>query len=195
MEAKIPRARWQVWISVSATAGLVFFYLYASRWQFDPSPTTTASPDAKSSDPSFSGHRTPIKPAPVVSGDRTPEAARSEFKLAVSGVMITSASRTALISVDDRPAAAFAEGQQIVDGVVLYAVNPDRIVVKRGDDLVRLAVRGVQSAESAASELPSAASELPSAGTELPAWVADPASTDSPLPGTDQKPRRRDSSD
>jgi len=188
MEAKTPRARWQVWISVSAAAGLIFFYLYASRWQSDPSPAPTASPDAKPSDPSFSGHRTPIKPAPVVSGDRTPEAAWSEFKLAVSGVMITSASRTALISVDDRPAAPFAEGQQVVDGVVLYAVNPDRIVVKRGDDLVRLPVRGVQSAESAASG-------LPSASTELPAWVADPASTDSPPPGTDQKPRRRDPSD
>jgi type II secretory pathway component PulC len=176
MEAKTPRPRWQVWISVSAAAGLIFFYLYASRWQFDPSPTPTASPDAKSSDPSFSGHRTPIKPAPVVSGDRT-----SEFKLAVSGVMITAASRTALISIDDRPAAPFVEGQQIVDGVVLNAVNPDRIVVKRGDDLVRLPVRGVQSAESARSE--------------LPAWVAEPASTDPPSPGTEQKPRPRDPSD
>ena len=179
MEAKTPRARWQVWISVSAAAGLIFFYLYASRWQFDPSPTTTASPDAKSSDPSFSGHRTPIKPAPVVSGDRTPEAAKSGFKLAVSGVMITEAARTALISVDDRPAVPFVEGQQIVDGVVLYTVNRDRIVVKRGDDLVRLPVRGVQSARSA--------------GSELPTWVAEPASTDPPPPGTEQKPRPRDS--
>jgi len=179
MEAKTPRARWQVWISVSAAAGLIFFYLYASRWQFDPSPTTTASPDAKSSDRSFSGHQTPIKPAPVVSGDRTPEAVRSGFELAVSGVMITAASRTALISVDDRPAAPFVEGQQIVDGVVLYTVSPDRIVVKRGDDLVRLPVRGVQSARSA--------------GSELPAWVAEPASIDPLSPGTEQERRPRDS--
>ncbi len=93
--------------------------------------------------------------------------------------MITAASRTALISVDGRPAASFVVGQQIVDGVVLYAVNPDRIVVKRGDDLVRLPVRGVQSAGSA--------------GSGLTAGGVEPVSTDPPPAGTEQGPRQRDS--
>jgi hypothetical protein len=178
MEAKAQRARRLVWISVSAVAvaGLIFYYFYASRSQVDPSPEPAAGSNVKSSDLSFSGRRTPTGAAPVVDRDPTPQVAASEFKLAVSGVMITAASRTALISVDDRPAAPFVEGQQIVDGVVLYAVNPDRIVVKRGDDLLRFPVRGAQSARSAVSEL--------SAGG---------APTDPPPPGTEQEPRRRDS--
>src|SRR5712691_5823938 len=150
MEVKTPRARRQVWISVWAAAGLIFCYLYASPWQLDPSPiaTPTTSPNAKSSDPSFSGDRTPIEPAPIVNGDRTPRVATSEFKLTVNGVVITAASRIALISVDNRPVAPFVEGQQIIDGVVLHTVNPDQIVVKRGDELVRLPLRRVQSAGS-----------------------------------------------
>jgi hypothetical protein len=90
--------------------------------------------------------------------------------------MITAASRTALISVDDRPAVPFVEGQQIVDGVVLYAVNPDRVVVKRGEDLLRFPVRGAQSAGSAGNELP-----------------AEPVPTDVPPEATEQGPRRRNS--
>ena len=167
-----------VWISVLAAAGLIFYYFYASRSQVDPPPAPAAGPSVKSSDLSFSGRRTPTEAAPAVDRPPAPQVAASEFKLAVSGVMITAASRTALISVDDRPAAPFAEGQQIVDGVVLYAVSPDRIVVKRGDDLVRLPVRGVQSAGSAGSELPGG---------------AEPASTDQPAPGTPEGARRRDS--
>jgi hypothetical protein len=58
----------------------------------------------------------------------------------------------------------------------LYAVNPDRIVVKRGDDLLRLPVRGVQSAGSSGSEL-----------------SVEPVPTDPPPAGTEQGPRRRDS--
>jgi len=93
--------------------------------------------------------------------------------------MITAASRTALISVDDRPAAPFVEGQQIADGLVLYSVNPDRIVVKHGDDLVRLPLRGVQSRGSA--------------GSELSAGGMEPVPTDPRPAGSEQGPRRRDS--
>ena len=101
--------------------------------------------------------------------------------MAVNGVMITATSRIALISVDDRPAAPFVEGQQIIDRVVLYAVNPDRIVVKRGDDLVSLPLRRVPSAGSAASELSAGGAEL--------------VSTDPPPAGTEPAPRRRDPAD
>ena len=179
MKANTPRARRLAWISVSAAAGLLFFYFYTSLSQVDPSPVPAAGPNVKSSDLSFSGRRTPIEAAPVVDRGPTPQAATSELKLAVNGVMITAASRTALISVDGRPAAPFVVGQQIVDGVVLYAVNPDRIVVKRGDDLVRLPVRGVQSAGSA--------------GSGLTAGGVEPVSTDPPPAGTEQGPRQRDS--
>jgi type II secretory pathway component PulC len=179
METKTRRARWLVWISVSAAAGLIFYYFYASRSQVDPSPAPAATPDAKSSDLSFSGRPTLTEAAPVVKKGPIPQAPTSESKLAVNGVMITTAARTALISVDDRPAAPFVEGQQIVAGVVLYAVNPDRIVVKRGGDLVRLPVRGAQSPGSA--------------GSELPDGGAGPASTDPPPPGTEEEVRRRDS--
>jgi hypothetical protein len=82
--------------------------------------------------------------------------------------MITPASRAALISVDDRPATLFVEGQQVVDGVVLYALNPDGIVVKRGDEFLRLPLRGVQSAGSA-----DAVQSGGSAGVELPAWATE----------------------
>jgi hypothetical protein len=175
MKAKTQRTRRLFWMSVSAVAGLIF-YFYASRSQLDPSPAPAAGSNVKSSDLSFSGRRTLIEAAPVVDRDPAPQVAASEFKLAVSGVMITAASRTALISVDDRPAAPFVEGQPIVDGIVLYAVNPDRIVVKRGDDLLRLPVRGVQSAGSSGSEL-----------------SVEPVPTDPPPAGTEQGPRRRDS--
>src|SRR6266852_1795471 len=101
MEAKTPRARRLIWISVSAAAGLTFFYFYASRSQVDPSPAPAAGPSAESGDPSFSGRRTPIGPAPVVERGSTPQATTGEFRLAVNGVMITAGSRIALISVDD----------------------------------------------------------------------------------------------
>jgi hypothetical protein len=147
------RARRLAWISVSALAGLIFYYFYDSHSQVDPSPAPTAVPDTKSSDPSLSGRRSPIEAAPVVDRSAPPRVAASESKLTVNGVMITAASRTALISVDDRPAVAFVEGQQIADGVILYSVRRDRIEVKRGDDLVRLPLRGVQSSGSAGNGL------------------------------------------
>jgi hypothetical protein len=157
------RARRIAWISVSALAGLMFFYFYASTSQVDPSPAPAAGPNVKSGD-------LPIDRDPA------PQVAASEFKFAVNGVMITAAARTALISVDGRPAAPFVEGQQIGDGVVLYAVNPDRVVVKRGDDLVRLPVRGVQSAGN------------PGSGLSI-----EPVPTDPPPASTEQGPRQRDS--
>ena len=176
MQAKTQTARRLAWISVSAVAGLMFFYFYASRSQVDPSPAPAADANVKSSDLPLSGRRTLTEPGPVVRRDPTPQATGDEFRLAVNGVMITAAARTALISVDGRPAAPFAEGQQIVDGVVLYAVNPDRIVVKRGEDLVRLPVRGGQSAGSAGSQL-----------------SAEPVSTNSPPGAIELGQRQRDS--
>jgi len=163
----------------SAVAGLIFFYFYASRSQVDPSPAPAADPNVKTTDLPFSERRTLTEPGTVVDRGPTPQVGASELKLAVNGVMITAAARTALISVDGRRAAPFVVGQQIVDGVVLYAVNPDRIVVKRGDDLVRLPVRGVQSAGSADSG--------------LSAEGVEPVPTDPPPAGTEQGPRQRDS--
>ncbi|TMH41856.1 MAG: hypothetical protein E6H49_16620 [Betaproteobacteria bacterium] len=169
--AKTRRARWLVWIPVSALAGLLLYYFHGSRPQVDASPAAAAGSDAKSADPSLSSRRSPIEAAP--------QRAASEFKLVVNGVMITAGSRTALISVDDRPAAPFLEGQQIADGVVLHSVRPDRVMVKRGDDLLRLPLRGVQSSGSAGSE--QSAGGLESIPTDLP-----PA-------GSEQGPRPRDS--
>ena len=177
--AKTRRARRLAWISVSALAGLTFYYFYDSRPQVDPSPAPAAVPDTKSSDPSLSGRRSPNETAPAVDRNAPPQVAASESKLAVNGVMITAASRTALISVDDRPAVPFVEGQQIADGIILYSVKRDRIEVKRGDDLVRLPLRGVQSSGSA--------------GSELSAGVLEPVPSDPPPAGSDQGPRRRDS--
>jgi len=105
--------------------------------------------------------------------------AASESKLAVNGVIITAASRTALISVDDRPAVPFVEGQQIADGIILYSVKRDRIEVKRGDDLVRLPLRGVQSSGSA--------------GNGLSTGRLEPVPGDQPPAGNDPGPRQRDS--
>jgi hypothetical protein len=153
MMAQTRRARRLAWISVSALAGLIFYYFYDSRSQVDPSSAPAVVPDTKSSDPSRSGRRSSIEVGPVVDRNAPPQVAASESKLAVNGVMITAASRTALISVDDRPAVPFVEGQQIADGVVLYSVGPDRIEVKRGDDLVRLPLRGVQSPGNAGNGL------------------------------------------
>jgi len=175
MEAKTRRARRLVWISVLALVGLIFYYFYGSPQQVDPSLAPAAGLDAKSSDP----RRSPIEVAPAVDRNAAPQGAASEFRLAVSGVMITAASRAALISVDDRPAAPFVEGQRIADGVVLYSVSPDRIVIRHGDDLVRLPLRGVQSSGSA--------------GSELPAAGLEPVPTDPPPARFEQGPRQRDS--
>jgi len=176
--AKTRRARWLVWISVSALAALISYYFYGSRSHVDASPAPAAGSDAISGDPS-ARPRSPIKAAPVVDGNAAPHGAASEPKLVVNGVMITAKSRTALISVDDRPAAAFLEGQQIANGVVLHSVSPDRVVVKRGDDLVRLPLRGAQSSASAVGE--------PSAGG------LESIPTDLSPAGFEQGPRRRDS--
>jgi hypothetical protein len=67
------------------------------------------------------------------------------------------ASRAALISVDARPAALFAEGEQLADGVVLVSINPNWVVVKRGNELLQLPVRGNGSPASAAGGLDVAA--------------------------------------
>ena len=60
------------------------------------------------------------------------------------------ASRSALIAVDDKPTSLFVEGAQLGDGLVLVSVGPDRIVVKRGNELLRVPVRGKGPTEGAA---------------------------------------------
>ena len=86
------------------------------------------------------------------------------------------ASRAALIAVDDKPATVFVEGAQVADGLVLLSVGPDRIMVKRGDEILRLPVRGGGSTEGVAGGLdagnsnsdyaPILQTPLPPAGTE-----------------------------
>lgn len=80
-------------------------------------------------------------------------------------------SKAALISVDDRPAVLFVEGEQIADRVILYAVNPNRIVVKRGDELLRFPLRRLESTGDAPGPLPAAEADstepqVPPPGTE-----------------------------
>src|SRR5437899_13106756 len=103
--AKTRRARWPVWIPVSALAGLLLYYFHGSRPQVDASPAPAAGSDAKSADPSLSSPRSPL--------DAPPQRAPSEFKHVVNGGMITAGSRTALTSGDDRPAPPFLTGRQI----------------------------------------------------------------------------------
>lgn len=166
MEAGKSRGR-LVWISVLAVAGLMFFYLYASRSPLESSSTApSAGSNAESTVPSLPRHPAKIEPATAVGRDPSPQAATSEFKLTVNGVLITRASRAALISVDDRTEGVFVVGQQIVDGVVLDAVNPDRIVVKRGGDLVSVPLQSVRSRASAQSAA-KALDELSAEGAEV----------------------------
>ncbi len=179
--AKTRKAWWLVWIPVSGLAGLMLYYFDGSRSQVDAPPAPAAGgSDAQSSDLSLSWRRLPIEAAPSVDRNAALQRAMSEFKLVVNGVMITAGSKTALISVDDRPAAPFLEGEQIASGVVLYTVSPDRVVVKRGDDLVRLPVRGGVQASG-------------NAGSEQSAGGLASIPSDSPPAGSEQDPRRRDS--
>lgn len=193
MEARTPRLHRIVWISVSAAVGFIFFYYYSSRSPVDSLPEPVGGPVAESGVLSLSGRSAMIAPAPAVGRDPARQAAASTPKLAVNGVMITPASRAALISVDGRPPTLFAEGEQIVDGVVLYALDPGGIVVKRGDGLLRLPLRGVPSAggadavQSAGSADPGQFVRSPdpvqsaeSAGAELPPWAKESVLTNPP---------------
>jgi len=176
--AKTRKAWWLVWIPVSGLAGLMLYYFDGSRTQVDAPPAPVAGPGTKSSDRSTSWRRSPIEVAPVVETNAAPQGAAREFKLVVNGVMITAGSSTALISVDDRPAAPFLEGQQIANGVLLYSVRADRVEVKRGDDLVRLPVRGGVQASGRSEQSAGGLASIPS---------------DPPPAGSEQDPRRRDS--
>jgi hypothetical protein len=155
MQGRASASRRKVWLAASAAAGLIFFYCWNSFSPADVPPMTVLSPAVES--------RALAASIPAATG--------AAHKLAVNGVVMAPASKAALISVDDRPAALFVEGQQLAEGVVLYSVNPDRVVVKRGDELLRLPLRGNGSAGSgvttdlAPSDAPLA--ELPPpAGTE-----------------------------
>ena len=75
----------------------------------------------------------------------------SRVRLVVNGVVVAPASRAALIAVDGRPAALFAEGAQVADGFVLFSVGADRVVLKRGDELLPLRLRGKGSTEVVAN--------------------------------------------
>ena len=195
MISRTPKSRHTVWISVSLAAGLIFYYYYSSRSPVGSSPAPATDATVETGAPFSSRHAATTAPGLVSVRDVAPRAAASAPKLAVKGVMITPASRAALISVDDRPATLYVEGQQVADGVVLYALSPGGIVVKRGDELLRLPLRGVQSAGSAdavqsgggadavqsaegtdASRFvrsPDPVQSAESAGVELPAWATE----------------------
>ena len=203
MAARTRRSRRTVWISVSAAAGLIFSYYYFSQSPVDSSPAPVADAARESGVPSFSGRSVMIPPAPAVGRGPAPQAATSTLNLTVNGVMIAPASRAALISVNDRPATLFVEGQQIVDGVVLYALDPGGIVVKRGDELLRLPLRGVQSAGGADAvqsteradpaqfvRSPDPVQSVESAGVELPAWATESVLSRPPSAAEERRARR-----
>ena len=159
MRASALRTRRVAWISIAAGAALVYLFHYTSR--SDPLPPA-ASPVSERS--------AIVAPAP--SSESAPGDAASELKLTVNGVIIGPVSRGALISLGDQPDRLIAEGGRIADGVVLTAVNPDRVVVKRGGELLRFRVRGAVSG-SGPGALPDAAADstdpaepTPPAGTE-----------------------------
>ena len=60
------------------------------------------------------------------------DAPLSSLNLVLTGVMITPAGNFALISADGNPELPFATGQEILGGVSLYAVYPDRALIRRG---------------------------------------------------------------
>ena len=132
-------------------------------------------------DPPESGPVTPDN-VPVVSmPPKAPVPARgaeSQVRLVVNGVVMAPASRSALIAVDDKPAALFVEGAQVGDGLVLLSVGPDRVVVKRGDELLRLPLRGKGSTEGAASGLDAGESN-----SDSPPVLETPL----PPPGTEER--------
>src|SRR5258708_32347942 len=103
--AKTRRARRLAWISVSALAGLIFYYFYDSRSQVDPPPAPATVPDPKSSDPSLSGRRSPLEAAPAAGRNAPPQATPTEIKLAVNGVKPTAATKTPPIYIDGRTCA------------------------------------------------------------------------------------------
>jgi hypothetical protein len=176
MEAKAQKSRRTVWISVSAAVGLIVLYYYSSRSLVDSSPLPAAGPVAEYGAHSLTGPAAMIAPAPAIGVKPAPQAAASALNLAVNGVMITPVSRAALVSVDDRYATLFVEGQEIVDGVVLYALDRDGIVVQRGDTLLRLPLRGARSADHAPGGLPASKSVS-----------TDPALPTLPPPGTEER--------
>jgi len=152
-------SRRAAWISALAAAVLFLAYYYnTSGPQADlPSPPKSASD---------------VQVPRTVSESPVREAAPRAPKFALNGVVMVPASKAALISVDGRPAALFMEGQPIGDGVLLYAVRPDGITIKRDGELERLPLRrsestgstfgGVVATEPTAIE----PSPVPPAGTE-----------------------------
>ena len=157
------RRRFLAWIAVAAAIGLPGWYY----WALDDPPVSGSA--MRDNVPVISMSSKTTRPAPV-------PVAGSRVRLVVNGVVVAAASRAALIAVDDRPAALFAEGAQVADGLVLFSVGADRIVVKRGDELLRLPLRGKGSAEGAANAIDRGDSSsdystvpqtpLPPAGTE-----------------------------
>jgi len=209
MISRTPKSRRTIWISVSLAAGLILFYYYYSR---APADSSSAPPAVETGVPFSSADSATSVPGPATVRDAAHPAVASAPKLAVKGVMITPASRAALISVDDRPAILYVEGQQVADGVVLYALNPGGVVIKRGDDLLRLPLRSVQSAGSAdavqsagaadaeqsaegadASRFvrsPDPVQSAESAGVELPAWAIESVLSNPPSPAEARRASR-----
>lgn len=130
--------RWAVWISAAAAAGLIVFLYYFTIGETPPARAPGAALEPDASVPY--GRSATAEPAPQEGWGAASVGTASELKLAVSGVMIAPASRGAVISIGGQPARLFAEGEKIADGVVLRTVNPDRVVVDRGGELLRFRV-------------------------------------------------------
>jgi general secretion pathway protein C len=73
-----------------------------------------------------------------LTGSRLDKLPVSRLNLVLTGVIATSAGGYALISVNGQPQEPFAVGQTVMEGAVLQAVNPDRVVIRRNDTLESL---------------------------------------------------------
>jgi Type II secretion system protein C len=152
MQANFFKIRRVAWISIPAAAGLILSFYYGSR--SEPSPAQAAGPASESAATSITGRTATGGPALEAIRNAAPRATWSESKLVVNGVVIAPASKGALISLGDQPARLVAEGDTLVDGVVLRAVNPNFVVVERGGELQRFPVLGGASASNGPSALP-----------------------------------------
>jgi hypothetical protein len=158
------RRRLLAWIAVAAVVVLPALYY----WTPGESPGSGAAmPD-----------NVPVVSMPSASTPAPERGANSPVRLVVNGVVMAPASRSALIAVDDKPATLFAEGAKVGDGLVLLSVGPDRIVVKRGDELLRLPLRGKGSTEGVASGLDGGESN-----SDNPPMLETPL----PPPGTEER--------
>lgn len=95
----------------------------------------------------FFGQTAPAAPRDV-SLDAIPP---SSLSLVLTGVMVTSSGSFALISADGGEELPFGVGQEIVGGVTLYAVYPDRVLIMRGGATESLQLKDAGQALAAGS--------------------------------------------